>query len=321
MKKICGIFESIDGGVPPEQSFVRLRLSEDATVIATGERIEGERREITLSLDESGQILPDSEMWANDELHPAGTYYSVESENGRYINEFLVPHGASEEGTYFGYVTIAGDPPIDISKLPILGAEPKPEPVFVRPVRRSSPAVRRSGVNYTGFVGGIIHPPSTVGVCPMPRLEAAGFIKPSGEFGVHCFTLPFKAVVTRVSVNVETPRMGRQVVVGLYRADGEKLCAATIDVSKPDVATGEFGGEVTLPAGELYLAWSQQSGDGVKLSSIGANQGQWELANAAGGGIVLGTVLVPNRTAGLPDKLGSINPTTSFVPPLTWFKA
>ena len=346
MKKLKGKFYRYNGE-PAAGTILSLELSQAATVIATREELEARgntphtqnRGVVYVELDENGCIPENTEIHANDELHPHTAYYV----GGKYLegpyempqNITAVcpeqPQDADDDGhvrvddsrAFGGWYRIVGESPIDITALVRLPAKPDYDTSRLEVPRRSLPAVRKPGVNYNGFVGGVIYPPTTTDVCALPSLTAntGPFGRKAGAFSVYAFTLPTRAIVSRVSVVVDTPKHGRRVIVGLYDAAGKRRCAASIDASKCGAATGVFESDVTLDAGGLYLAWAETESGGVKLTSIGSAASHLDLANEGEGAIVLGTVAVPDGTNTLPERLGTITPTSSFVPPLTWFKA
>lgn len=346
MKRIKGKFYRYNGQ-PAAGTILSLELSQAATVIATREEVEARgntphtqnRGVIHIELDENGEIPASAEIYANDELHPFTAYYV----GGRWSQEPYdmpqnitaarpeQPQDADDDGhvrvddsrAFGGWYRIVGESPIDISKLAPLFAKPDYDFSRLEVPRRSLPAVRKPGVNYNGFVGGVIYPPTTTDVCALPSLTASTgpFGKKGGAFCVYAFTLPTLVIVSRVSVVVDTPKHGRRVIVGLYDAAGKRRCVVSIDASKCGAATGVFESDVTLDAGELYLAWAETESGGVRLTSIGSTASHLDLANEGEGAVVLGTVVVPDGTVTLPERLGTITPTSSFVPPLTWFKA
>jgi hypothetical protein len=73
MKKITGIFTGPDG-TPLAGAVLDLVLSQDATVMGTGQVAP---RAVSLVLEKDGSLPEDTEVWANDELSPAGTYYTA----------------------------------------------------------------------------------------------------------------------------------------------------------------------------------------------------------------------------------------------------
>jgi len=346
MKKLKGKFYRYNGQ-PAAGTILSLELSQAATVIATREEVEARgntphtqnRGVIHIELDENGCIPEGAEIYANDELHPPGAYYvgGKWSEGPYDMPQNITavrpeqPQDADDDGhirvddsrAFGGWYRIIGESPIDITKLVPLPAKPDYDTSRLEVPRRSLLAVRKPGVNYNGFVGGTVYPPLATDVCALPSLTASTgpFGKKTGAFCVYGFTLPTRAIVSRVSVVVDTPKHGRRVIVGLFDAAGKRRCAASIDASKCGAATGVFECDVTLDAGELYMAWAETEAGGVKLTSIGSTASHFDLANEGEGAIVLGTVAVPDGMSTFPDKLGPISPTSSFVPPLTWFKA
>jgi len=346
MKKLKGKFYRYNGA-PAAGTILSFELSQAATVIATREELEARgntphtqnRGVIHIELDENGCVPASAEIYANDELHPLTAYYvgGKWSEGPYEMPQNITavrpeqPQDTDDDGhirvddsrAFGGWYRIIGESPIDITSLVPLPAKPDYDTSRLEVPRRSLPAVRRAGTNYCGFAGGTVYPPLATDVCALPSLAASAgpFGKKVGAFSVYAFTLPTRAIVSRVSVVVDTPKHGRRVIVGLYDAAGKRRCAASIDASKCGAATGVFESDVTLDAGGLYLAWAETESGGVKLTSIGSAASHLDLANEGEGAIVLGTVAVPDGTNTLPERLGTITPTSSFVPPLTWFKA
>jgi len=323
MKTIVGKFTRPDGK-PAANAILTLTLSQDARVIATGEKLVGSRgsnsrsgdlHEIVIELDENGAIPPGKEIHASDELKPAGTYYSV---------SVVSASNGYDESCYGEWLKIVGESPIDLLALTPEKETPEyvSETLETEPVRALPP--HKPGFNYLGFVGGVIHPPSSTGVCKMPALiDRYNYATPKGvggTFAAFGFHLPFKSIVSRVSIIAEAAYLGHHVLVGLYDGEGNKRCAARIDVSKGGIATGEFESAVPLSAGIYYMAWTAPGG-GIEARSIGANLGQFDLANAGGGAVVLGTCTVPEGATTLPDTLGRLTPCHSYAPILAYFKA
>jgi hypothetical protein len=351
MKKLKGTFYRYDGQ-PASGAILTLRLSQNATVIATREEVPGgagyrvgnttycadSLRSILL--DENGEIPADVEIHANDELNPTETYYTIEahwpiypeSNQETYVEKNITsmrperPLAADDNGDEFpderdygGFFKIVGESPIDITKLAPEKTEPEHSYSYAAvavPVvpRRILSAVRKPGVNYGGFVGGIIYP-STTGVCVLPSIHP----DKGGQYGVCGFMLPTRAIVSRVTVNVETPQAGKRVLIALFdAASGKRRCSTSIDASNGGFATGEFESEVELGASELYMAWAGDAG--VKLTSVGGSSHLFDLGNEGGGAITMGTVAVPAGITTIPERLGPISPSSSFIPPLTFFK-
>src|ERR1700737_4055480 len=66
---------------PAAGEIVTLRLSQQATVIATGAKVGGGDRPsngFQIELDENGEIPAGTEILGNDEVLPHGTFYEVE---------------------------------------------------------------------------------------------------------------------------------------------------------------------------------------------------------------------------------------------------
>jgi len=141
-------------------------------------------------------------------------------------------------------------------------------------------------------------------------------------FGVCAFTLPFKSSVGCASIIVDSPSAGTEnkLLVALFNAGGERVCATAIDVSG-GLATGEFASPVNLPAGDYHLAWGvARHSSTLKLRCIDVDRDQISLANAGGGATVFGF----GKAYGdeLPEKLKLISqPGSEFPPPLVYFKA
>jgi hypothetical protein len=186
--------------------------------------------------------------------------------------------GPSPITHYRGWLNIAGDAPINLNTLdPNLYPEPEPEP---EPVPPPLPP-RKPGVNYSGFFGGVIH-------CPTGEAGSVGIdnylvksVNGPASFAVFPFFLPFKTVVSSVSIFVVVPHLGNSVVVELRDANGKRVCSATMDVSKDGVAAGAFD-TVNLSAGEYVLAWATKSPSGnLRVRSVVATHAvQLALANA-----------------------------------------
>ena len=203
--------------VPAAGAYLRLTLKhddEDAEfrVVENGKEVEIYDTDYSILLGYGdGSIPPGFCARANDELLPAGSYYDIEVEDARYFNE---------------RVEITGDEAVDLTP------PPEPEPVILDPYAGLSPrerelkaadgAIVRDGTmkfgkkNRVGFFAGSIHcPTSSAGSVSLPSGE-------NGIFGVFPFSLPFAAVVNRVSILVDTGDKGTAVSVGLYDASGSK---------------------------------------------------------------------------------------------------
>lgn len=253
-------------------------------------------------LGHDGEIPDGACVLSNDEILPPGSYYFLEVED---------PNAGWH--TYYSNarVELTGDSPVDLTPPP-----PEPEPVFVPKPRREMPFPRTLGKNYQGFYGGIIHCPTNIGEC----------IPPIGNFAVFAFTLPFDAVVTRVSILVSKASSENHVMVGLYSASGNKKCAAAIDTGKVGVATGTFDAPVDLSAGDYFMVWGAERE--VTIHSLSGDfMNPLEMGNAGGGAIIAGTIHSPDDT--LPDELGEIIPYSPSgrignllcAPPLVYFKS
>jgi len=326
MKTITGSFRWSEPFGPPgnerpaEDGLLILRLSQDATVISTGETISS-NDVIEIPLDENGAIPEGTQIAANDELEPAGTSYEVcvHLDSYRYV---------SANRHY-----IVGEGPINLNALPLASDVDKAEKEaadaaeevrererryelypWLKPIPpRTLPAQRKSGTNYLGFFAGPIHAPANVGSCTPPTGKA---------FAVYGFTLPFKAVINCVSIYVSAvrPGLGHHVIVGLYEANGKKVCSTVLAASKAGISSAEFESAVNLSAGDYFLAWSA-SNEEIKVHSIGANyRDQFELANGGEGATVVGTAS-GLRGNTFPDTLGAFTPSPSVVPILAYFKA
>jgi hypothetical protein len=246
MKKISGTLNHDELG----DCRLILRLSQDAKVIATGERLEAFEREFPL--DENGSLPEEAQIYANDELEPPGTYYYAVAE-GIYGIHYLEYYNAA--------LRIVGKSPINLNELvPITEVEllelqraaspyynpPEPEP---GPVAPPLPAKRVPGANYSGFWGGVVYPAGEGDCMPIEREES------------YPFYLPFKAVVRQASILVDVPHPGRSatVTVGLQEVVSGKKVRVAIDARKPGVATAFFDEAVILNQGEHILSWSADS--------------------------------------------------------------
>jgi hypothetical protein len=292
----------------------------------------------SIELDENGEIPADVEIHANDELNPTGAYYTIEAYWPIYSESNQVAYRQeditsvrperplaeddcnADNPAYGGWFKIVGESPIDITKIVPEKTEPEHSYFYAAvavPVvpRRILSAVRKPGVNYSGFAGGVIYPPATTDACVLPSIHP----DKGGQYGVCGFMLPTRSIVSRVTVNVETPQVGKRVLIALFdAASGKRRCSTSIDASNGGFATGEFESEVELSASELFVAWAGDAG--VKLNSVGGSS-HFGLGNEGGGAITLGTVAVPAGITTIPERLGPISPSGSFVPPFSWFKA
>lgn len=100
MKTITGSFLREDG-TPAAGAILTLKLSQDASSSA-GQIMQAQ---LSITLDQNGAIPSATQIWANDELQPVGTYYHVTVTDGTY-------------GTaYKERLTIAGVSPISLNNL------------------------------------------------------------------------------------------------------------------------------------------------------------------------------------------------------------
>jgi hypothetical protein len=184
-------------------------------------------------------------------LDPSGTYYSVTAE-GIY--------GIHYVDYYNECLKIVGKAPINLNALiPITEGELRElneaaspyynPPEVVRRIRVPAPRKPGSTANHVGFFAVTIGYPARTGTTGVPAISE------QRVFGVRAFTLPFRAVIGCASVIVDSPALGKEVIVGLYDASGKRVCATAIDVSKCGVATGEFPIPVPLNAGDYLLAY------------------------------------------------------------------
>lgn len=215
---------------------------------------------------------------ANDEIEPAGSYYTIEAS---------YPTGGGQRHTFYesdGPIILQGDGPVDIGMPP---RERTLRPITL-PKRRPMPSTPQ-GVNRIGFFGGVIH-------CPTNIDESIA--SPGHGFAVLSFTLPFSAFVSRVSIMV-TDGVSSDTRIALYDAvTGQQRCAAAIDTRHAGVATGVFDAPVTLDAGEYLMVWNCP----VKARVFAGDcMTPFEIANSAGGGVLAGAVYPPGGV--LPDVL------------------
>jgi hypothetical protein len=197
-------------------------------------------------------------------------------------------------------VKIVGEGTIDLStivpeqRVDIIDTTPPPK------IRREVPSPRKPGTNYFGFFAGSISRPENVG---------CSTLLPDETFGAFGFTLPSKAVVNYVSVRaLGVSQPGKYLHVGLFDTNGNKVCAAVIDASRPGMVTGEFADTVNLSPGDYYLAWASEAK--IEVPSFGTGADQLALMNAGGGVVVAGVGRCDGDNA-LPDKLGALTPRTS----------
>jgi len=94
MKTITGTFIT-PSGAPAAGATLILLLSQDAVAAGVGQVA---HYPVTVTLDDAGNIPAGVEIWANDELLPAGTHYIVTVKDdtlGQVFCERLVLQGAS----------------------------------------------------------------------------------------------------------------------------------------------------------------------------------------------------------------------------------
>jgi hypothetical protein len=137
----------------------------------------------------TGVIPPKSRVPTNDEVTPPGSYYTIEA---TYPTD-----GIGHKRTFYendGHLVLEGAGPIDIGMPP----RPSKSVGMTLPERRRMPPAT-PGVNRHGFFGGTIHCPTNI---------AESVTSPGNGFAVLAFTLPFSAVVSRVSIMVTDASSG-----------------------------------------------------------------------------------------------------------------
>ena len=178
--------------------------------------------------------------------------------------------------------------------------------------------------NRIGFFAGIIH-------CPTSRTESVSLpCLENGRFGVFPFSLPFPAVVNRVSILVDRAGEGT-VLIGIYDASGKKRCEVAVDISRMGPAIGIFPNTVNISEGDYFLTWGSDTKCDAELRGIGVID-QLNLLNASGTALMGSARSQPGRT--LPDTLGVITPNSpsseyrpnsiygpTYAPILAYFKA
>jgi hypothetical protein len=273
------------------------------------------------TLGHGGKLPSGACVRGNDEIEPEGSYYEVEAEACDSRHNYTY-HYFNER------VEITGDEAVDLTP-PV-----EPEPEAFDPYAHLSPrerdlmavdgAIVRDGTmkfgkkNRVGFFAGSIHcPTSSAGAVSLPSGE-------NGIFGVFPFSLPFAAVVNRVSILVDTADKGT-ATIGIYDASGSKRCDVSIDVSRSGLATGIFPNGVNLNEGDHFLAWRTDKVCNAQLRGIG-DIDQLNLLNASGVALMGTGRSQPGGT--LPDMLGVIAPNASrnlagptYAPILAFFKA
>ena len=102
MKTITGTWLHADG-TPAAGGLLTLLLSQDANLSAGGGQVE--KAAIAITLDSTGSIPAGTQILANDELLPSGTFYHVIVTDSTF--------GTS----YRERLTIAGNSPINLNSL------------------------------------------------------------------------------------------------------------------------------------------------------------------------------------------------------------
>jgi hypothetical protein len=298
MVEIKGKFTN--DGNPAAGACLSLTLEHDdpnAEFIVIEEGEEVEYSGYRFMLGSSGELPSGACVRGTDEIQPAGSRYSLEVSQMR--------------GTHFrhyysrGQVEITGDGPVDLTP------PPEPEPEVIDPFAGWSPRARelwaadaaivRDGTmkfgkkNRIGFFAGVQCPTSSAGSVSLPSGE-------NGIFGVFPFSLPFAAVVNRVSILVDTADKGA-VAIGIYDASGSKRSDVSIDVSRPGIAAGMFPNEVNLSEGDYFLAWRTDRVCSAQLRGISVLD-QLNLLNASG--VTLMGVGRSQPGGALPEMLGVI---------------
>jgi hypothetical protein len=311
MKKITGTFKT-DFDDPRE--CLVLRLSQDAKEIATGGEVSNE---IEIQL-EDGAIPVGTEIFGNDELTPAGTYYDVTAKD---------PVGMHYVETHLKCLRISGKSPINLNDLiPMTEGELQElhkaaspyynPPEEVHRVRVPAPRKPGSPANHFGFFGVTITYPAGTKAIPVPAIAEEKL------FGVCAFTLPFRAVVGCASIIFDSAAQGsdNKLIVGLYDASGKRVCVTTIDVCS-GMATGEFDPPMPLPAGDYHLAWAvARHSASLQIRTIDVDREKMSLVNAGGGATVFGFGKIRSGDS-LPEKLELDGvPRAPIAPPLVYFK-
>jgi hypothetical protein len=119
MKVITGKWEDAAGQLAA-YGRVHFRLNQDAATLTGDTRVVP--REVFFQLTNAGALPEDSQIWANDELSPAGTYYRMS------VN-------ALGGGTIAGpeHLILSGPSPININSLvPGTGIPAPPFPLSIR---------------------------------------------------------------------------------------------------------------------------------------------------------------------------------------------
>lgn len=326
MKTITGTFRHPDGA-PASKEIVVFTLSQDAMIIGNGAQVEP--LPIKIQLDANGAIPAGTQILANDELHPDGTYYHVRITSGNgYYEQFqligsspininaLVPSPLNvAAGTQAKNIELQTNGTDNVSQTK-LNLHSSDGSVTITDDGHGDINLQSSGgggggggvpTSHVGFFAGPIHAPST---------QFASVPADVGGTGLNllAFTLPFNAVVNRVSIFVDTPASGGLVYVGLYDMGGNKICDVAINASSGGRATGVFPSTVNLMAGDYFFAWAGNQ-HGVQVHAIGVNDAdQLSLMNAGNGlagtaGYISGGALPATFTNFVPSTL-------SFTPPI-----
>jgi hypothetical protein len=278
MRTITGSYYwNDDEDTPAANATLTLQLSQDVRAVEGGVRLEGGEGSapIEIQLDEKGSIPEGTQIPANDELKPEGTFYTVR----------LIDPADNQWPHFIHDMYIVGPEPIDISSLPCEASRPHPVPVEPEAKPKRMAPIRKAGTSY-GFFGGTVHAPAVVGSTSILKDIFKGN-SIDGLFGVLAFSLPMKALVNCASIYVDTP--GNDVIVGLYDADRNKRCETVIEASKTGIATGDFRSTVNLNPGDYYFAFGIAQANGVTIHSVGENHAsQCALMNEEGGAVLAG---------------------------------
>jgi hypothetical protein len=250
-------------------------------------------------LDAYGRIRAGTQVIGNDELSGDTSYritVTATADTSRGFNPVCFRETPK----------ITGDSPVDLNE--IASRKPQVDPdAHLSPRERALKAVdaaimrdgsvRISKKNRIGFFAGIHCPTSSAGSVSLPSSE-------NGQFGVFPFTLPFSAVVNRVSILVDTAGKGA-VAIGIYDAGGTKRGDVAIDLSRSGLATGIFPDKVDLCEGDYFLAYGTDTVCDAQLRGIGVID-QLNLLNASGVPLMGTGRSQPGHT--LPVTLGVIIP-------------
>jgi hypothetical protein len=288
--------------VPAAGAYLRLALTHDDEdtdfmVIEGGEEIEYSGG--SFLLDHDGALPRDACVRSTDEILPRGSSYflKVEDSNARRQPIYYCKEG----------VEIKGDAAVDLTPPP----EPEPKVFVPAPMRPFLP--RKLGTNYCGFFAGVQSPPA-LAPCTTPQ---------DGTLPAFTFTLPFRAAVSVLSVQVLVPRAEKHALIALYDANGRRVCSTSIATDHAGACTGALERTMTLNPGEYTLVWLTDVRVEIQGIDFGPSQrDQFRLMNAGGGGVVVGATVEPYDCSGgsLPERIGKIV-AKAFVPPLAYLKA